>query len=54
MFSIVTVFTLHDAVAVDAIREWAEAALPTFRQEAGFRGLLLLGDEEGKGGGDRS
>jgi heme-degrading monooxygenase HmoA len=50
MFSNVTVFALRDAVAVDAVREWAEAALPTFRQEAGFQGLLLLGDETGNGG----
>src|SRR5688572_16036468 len=50
MFSNVTVFTLRDGVAVDAVREWAEWALATFKQEAGFRGLLLLGDEEGNGG----
>lgn len=50
MFSNVTVFTLRDGVAVDAVREWAETALPAFKQEAGFRGLLLLGDEEGTGG----
>jgi hypothetical protein len=50
MFSNVTVYTLRAGVTVEAITGWAETALPTFRQEAGFRGLLLLGDEAGSGG----
>ena len=50
MFSNVTVFALRAGGTAEAITGWAEAALPTFRQEAGFRGLLLLGDEVGSGG----
>ena len=49
-YSNVTVYTLRAGGAAEALTGWAETALPTFRQEAGFRGLLLLGDEEGTAG----
>ena len=50
MFSNVTVFTLRAGATAEALTGWAAAALPTFKEEAGFRGLLLLGDAAGTGG----